>query len=178
MRLLIAMALATTTTALPAAADYWNYNDWHVSVERVDTGEDLRVTCYAHTGGDGAPVWALEVSNADAGPPTYFPAPRLIEFAPRHHRTTMKDQQTIEFQFDTGRLVYGEAVAYMNDDGLFQAESSPQPNSVLSMLMAMRRGSSVEARADNQHIATASLSGFTDAYGKMMDECGFSLAMN
>lgn len=90
----------------------------------------------------------------------------------------MKDQQTIEFQFDTGRLVYGEAVAYMNDDGLFQAESSPRPNSVLSMLMAMRRGRSVEARADSQHIATASLKGFTAAYGKMMDECGFSLAMN
>lgn len=181
MRLLIAMALAAAP-ALPAAAaaddNYWHYDDWHVSVDRIDTGEDLRVTCYAHTGGDGNPVWAVEVSNGDAGPPEYFPTPRLIEIAPGRHQTTMYNQQAIEFTFDSGSSIHGEAVAYINDDGFFQAESAPKYSSVLSMLISMRRGTSVEARADGQIIATASLKGFTAAYGKMMDECGFALAMN
>ncbi|WIY23537.1 hypothetical protein [Parasedimentitalea psychrophila] len=177
MRLIFALALATAP-ALPATAGYWNYNDWHVSTDQIDTGEDLRVTCYAHTGGDGDPVWALEVSNGDAGPPDFFPAPRLIEIAPRHHQTVMYDQQAIEFKFDSGTNVAGQAMAYVNDEGFFQAESSPQQNSVLLMLMAMRRGSTVEAHADNKIIASASLDGFTAAYGKMMDECGFSLTMN
>ena len=177
MRLLIAMAVAMTP-ALPAAADYWNYKDWHVSVERIDTGEDLRVTCYAHTGGDGDPVWALEISNGDAGPPDFFPVPRLVEIAPRHYETVMQDQQDVKFQFDTGNTVLGRATAYLNNEGLFQAESTPDNNSVLSMLMAMRRGSKMEAIVEQQVVATASLSGFTAAYGKMMDECGFALAIN
>ena len=177
MRCLFALALATVP-ALPAAADYWNYKDWHVSVEKIDTGEDLRITCFAHTGGDGDPVWALEVSNGDAGPPEFFPSPRVIEIAPRHHRTTMQDQQSIQFQIDAGSTIQGESFAYLNDDGLFQAEGVPLHNSILSMLILMRRGHELEARAGSRLIATASLAGFSAAYGKMMDECGFPLAMN
>jgi len=177
MRVFLALALAAAP-ALPATAGYWNYNDWHVSVDKIDTGEDLRITCYAHTGGDGDPVWALEVSNGDAGPPDYFPSPRLIEIAPRHHQTMMYNQQAIEFVFDSGSTIHGQAEAHVNDEGLFQAESSPQHNSVLTMLMAMRRGTTVEAHGDSEIIATASLKGFTAAYGKMMDECGFALSMN
>lgn len=178
--LMISLALATAP-AFPVAAiggDYWNYKDWHVSVNRIDTGEDLRITCYAHTGGDGDPVWALEVSNGDAGPPDFFPAPRIIEIAPSHHQTAMQDQQAVRFQFDTGSSIQGEASAYINDEGFFQAEGAPLPNSVLSMLMSMRRSDSVEAHIGPNVIATASLAGFTAAYGKMMDECGFSLAMH
>jgi len=181
MRLLIALALAAAPalpTSAATAANYWHYDDWHVSVDRVDTGEDLRTTCYAHTGGDGDPVWALEVSNGDAGPPDYFPAPRLIEIAPGHHLTAMHDLQSIEFEFDSGSSVHGDVIAYINDEGLYQAESSPAHNSVLTMLISMRHGSTVDARADGQVIATASLKGFTAAYGKMMDECGFTLALN
>jgi hypothetical protein len=179
MRKFLALVLAISP-ALPATAGagYWNYNDWHVSTEQIDTGEDLRVTCYAHTGGDGDPVWALEVSNGDAGPPEFFPTPRLIEIAPRHHKTVMYDQQSIEFKFDTGTSITGQAVAYVNEEGLVQAESGPQHNSVLLMLMAMRRGTTLEAHGNNEVIATASLKGFTAAYGKMMDECGFELTMN
>ena len=66
----------------------------------------------------------------------------------------------------------------MNEEGLVQAESGPQHNSVLLMLMAMRRGTTLEAHGNNEVIATASLKGFTAAYGKMMDECGFELTMN
>lgn len=177
MRLLFAFTLACAP-ALPAAANYWSYEDWHVSTEQVDTGEDLRVTCYAHTGGDGDPVWSLEVSNGDAGPPDFFPAPRLIEIAPSHHQTVMYDRQAIEFRFDSGTTFHSQAVGYVNDEGLFQAETAPPHNAVLSMLIAMRRGSTLEAYGDQQVIATASLNGFTAAYGKMMDECGFSLMAN
>jgi len=177
MRVFLALALAAAP-ALPATAGYWNYNDWHVSTDRFDTGEDIRVTCYAHTGGDGDPVWALEISNGDAGPPDFFPAPRLVEVAPRHHQTMMYDNQAIEFVFESGPTVPAQAMAYVNEDGLFQAESSPPHNSVLMMLMAMRRGTTVEALGDREVIATASLKGFTAAYGKMMDECGFTLTMN
>ncbi|NIZ61353.1 hypothetical protein DL239_10240 [Sedimentitalea sp. CY04] len=177
MRVFLALALAAAS-AVPANAGYWNYNDWHVSTDQFDTGEDVRVTCYAHTGGDGDPVWALEISNGDAGPPDFFPAPRLVEVAPRHHQTMMHDNQTIEFVFEAGPTVPAQAMAYVNEDGLFQAESSPAHNSVLMMLMAMRRGTTVEALGDSEVIATASLKGFTAAYGKMMDECGFTLTMN
>ena len=177
MRVFLALTLASVA-ALPATAGYWNYSDWHVSTDRFDTGEDIRVTCYAHTGGDGDPVWALEISNGDAGPPDFFPAPRLVEVAPRHHQTMMYDKQMIDFVFDSGATVSGQAAAFLNEDGLFQAESSPSHNSVLLMLMAMRRGTTVEAFGDSEVIATASLKGFTAAYGKMMDECGFTLTMN
>ncbi|AZV79147.1 hypothetical protein EBB79_15530 [Parasedimentitalea marina] len=177
MRLLLALAIVGAP-AVPATAGYWNYNDWHVSTDQIDTGEDLRVTCYAHTGGDGDPVWSLEVSNGDAGPPDFFPAPRLVEIAPSRHQTQMYDQQDITFEFDSGTTIQGIAEAHVNNEGFFQAESGPQYNSVVSMLIAMRRGNTVEALGDGEVIATASLAGFTAAYGKMMDECGFTLSMN
>ncbi|MFW8636342.1 hypothetical protein [Cribrihabitans pelagius] len=180
MRLLFALALATVTAApaaAAAAADYWSYRDWHTMVEVVDTGEDLRRSCTAYTGGDGMPTLRIEVSNGDAGPPYHYPVTRVRETAPRHYLTQMQPGQTVEFLFDDGGAAYGSTSVWINREGLASAESRLDPSAHLPMLQMMKSGRWVEIRADGVPLLTASLDGFTAAYGKMMDECGFSLAL-
>ncbi|MFW8594602.1 hypothetical protein [Cribrihabitans neustonicus] len=176
MRLLFALGLAAAATA-PAAAEYWSYRDWHTLVEAVATGEDLRRSCTAYTGGDGMPTLRIEVSDGDGGPPDFYPMARVTETAPRHYSTLMEPGQTVEFLFDHGGAAYGSASVWTSREGLISAESQLQPAMHLPMLLMMRSGSQVEIRTGGKPLLTASLNGFTAAYGRMMDECGFSLEL-
>lgn len=181
MRLLtapsLALVLATAAPAAATAAEYWDYRDWHVMVEAVDTGEDLRRYCTAYTGGDGMPTLRVDVSDGDAGPPFYYPMATVSETAHRHYLTQMEPGQTVEFLFDNGGAAYGSATTWINDEGLASAESRLEPSAHLPMLQMMKAGRRVEIRAGGQPVLSASLKGFTAAYGRMMDECGFSLAL-
>lgn len=169
--------------AMPAAADgYWEYRDWRVFTETVDTGEDLRTTCTALTGGDGLPSLRLSVSNGDAGPPDAYPEPALFESAPRGHSTLMQDGMAVAFVFDRQAAFYGIADGWFDDEGFAQAEARPRWQDALNMLRWMKAGQSLDIRLmhpyqEGRQVMEASLSGFTAAYGKMMDECGFSIEL-
>jgi hypothetical protein len=177
MRALFAFVLA----CLPlqgSAQHYWEYKDWRVWVEDIDTGEDLRRTCSARTGGDGAPVISLEVSNGDAGPPDFYPSPSIMERAPRHYPTLMQDGQPVRFVIDTGTVFSTTAQAWVTDEGLFEASAALSLADNLPVLQVMKRGSRLEIQTAGRTLYTASLAGFTAAYGKMMDSCGFSLSLD
>lgn len=176
-------ALLAALTALPAAADgYWEYRDWRVFSETAGTGEDLRRTCTAVTGGDGLPSLRLSITNGDAGPPHAYPQPALHESAPRGHGTLVQDGMAVAFVFDRQAAFYGIAEGWHDDQGFARAEARPRGQDALDMLRWMKAGQSLDIRLmhpyqEGREVMAASLNGFTAAYGKMMDECGFSLEL-
>lgn len=177
MRILAPLFVAIL--ALPATAqEYWEYKDWRVWTQNYDTGEDQRRNCSAWTGGDGDPTLRFDVSNGDAGPPYAYPAPLITETAPRHHSTQMQDGETIYFRMDSGAVFSGTASASFTDGGLRHAEAMIGLGDTLPILRAMKKGNTLEVQAAGRTVFHASLAGFTAAYGKMMDLCGFSLSLD
>ncbi|MBY6057326.1 hypothetical protein KUV26_06005 [Leisingera daeponensis] len=178
MRLMFA-ACAAALAASPALADYWSYKDWHVATEPHETEQDSYLTCRAWTGGDGDPLLALEVFSGDAGPPARYPMAKVQEYAPRHYPTLMQQGGTVDFIFDFDRTFSFAAGinSWISEEGLAEAESALRFQDHLPMLQAMKQGRWVEIWAGTDMFYEASLSGFTAAYGKMMDECGFDLAL-
>jgi hypothetical protein len=178
-RFSLAFAL-TLLSPLPAAAQYWQFGDWRVTVETQETSEHISQTCTAVTGGDGLPSLSLSVYSLDAGPPDYYPAPTLRESAIRGHPTLVQNGQAVGFVFDQGTAFYGIANGYLDADGFAQSETAPRWQDTASMLLWMKAGQSIDIRTVQPYgpgvpVLQASLRGFTAAYGKMMDECGFSI---
>ena len=163
--------------ATAAQTQYWDYADWTVAVRSVDTGQDLRITCTAWTGGDGDPRLVVEVSTGDALPPDHYPQPVLHETAPRGHRTMLTDGAWVMFEVD--ELVeadlywqaQGEAQAWY-EDGIPTAVARPF-GEARDLLAVMRRSGRLWVTLDGEVVYAASLSGFTAAYGKMAEQCGF-----
>ena len=169
-----AVSAAVLVTPASAENEYWDYRDWHTVRESVDTGEDLRVTCSARTGGDGYPVLSVSLTNGDVPPPDAYPSVILEEHAPRGHATVMKDGETINFIFDDGDSAQATAYGYLDNDGFAVAEAMMKSEDSLRVLQAMRRNGQIDIVGGGKLIYTASLNGFTAAYGKMAEACSFS----
>ncbi|OED48167.1 hypothetical protein [Leisingera sp. S232] len=178
MRLIMGLCLAALA-ASPGWAEYWSYKDWNVSVEPHETEQDSYLICRAWTGGDGDPVLEVSAFSGDAGPPDFYPMAKVQEYAPRHHPTLMQQGGTVDFLFDFDRSFSVEAGinSWISEEGLAEAETALRFQDHLPMLQAMQQGRWVEIWTGSNMFYEASLSGFTAAYGKMMDECGFSLAL-
>lgn len=174
MYLRSAVLLAVFATAGQAETEYWDYNDWTVMVERFDTGEDYRIICRAWTGGDGDPSFGIELSNGDALPPYYYPAPSLYEHAPRGYDTMMQDGARVLFEFDADWGTEGFVSAGFDGEGFRQATAQAHDGDSLGMLQTMRRAGTLWVTQDGEVVYAASLSGFTAAYGKMAEQCGFT----
>jgi hypothetical protein len=157
---------------------YWDFKDWRVMVTKVDTGEDFRIICRAWTGGDGDPTFGLEVSNGDALPPDHYPMPSLRESAPRGYGTMMRDGAWLLFEadvlvdVDTPWRVDATARTWRDEDGFLQAEAYPNGDG-LDLLRVMREAGKMWITMDGEVVYGASLSGFTAAYGKIAEQCGF-----
>ncbi len=182
MRRCLTLALATlpALTALPASAQFWEYGAWRVYVDTQQTTEHTSHTCSAVTGGDGMPSLSLTVHDLDAGPPADYPAPTLHENASRGQNTQIQNGQAIAFVFDKQAAFYGIANGYLDTEGFARAEVAPRWQDTDNMLLWMKAGQSidiwtVQPYAAGTQVLQVSLSGFTAAYGKMMDECGFSI---
>ena len=156
--------------------DYWDYNDWRVTVKTFKAGEDLRVNCTASTGGDGVPSLRIDVSNGDALPPHNYPVPTLHEFAPRGYDTVMQDGQRVLFEFDPGNLTEGYVTAGFDNHGIKQASARAGEGDSLWLLQTMRQADQLWITLDGEVVYGASLAGFTAAYGKIAEQCGFSTA--
>ncbi|MEO9648484.1 MAG: hypothetical protein ABJ360_21430 [Roseobacter sp.] len=169
----ISVAALISATAAQAGDQYWEYQDWTVHVQTVDTGQDVRVTCRASTGGDGDPILFLTQSNGDAGPPYHYPQPTLLENAPRGYSTLMREGARVLFQFDVDWYTEGFALAGFTQEGIMQAVAQAHPGDSLGLLQTMRRAGTLWVTMDGEVVYAASLSGFTAAYGKMAEQCGF-----
>jgi len=72
--------------------------------------------------------------------------------------------------------------AGFDEEGFARAEARPRSQDALDMLRWMKAGHSLDIRLlhpyqEGRQVMEASLDGFTAAYGKMMDECGFSIEL-
>ncbi|WP_162617211.1 hypothetical protein [Litorivita pollutaquae] len=156
-----------------SAQGFWEYEDWRVWVEEVDTGEDLRRTCTAMTGGDGDPSVSIAFSNGDAGPPTVFPSVVIREHAPRHYQTGMRDGQAAYVRFDDEDTVEGVVRGYL-DEGVFEVAEITYHHPVSQwVLEAMRRNYQMDTVVEHKVYFSAFLNGFSAAYLKAAVECGF-----
>ncbi|QHQ34218.1 hypothetical protein [Algicella marina] len=175
--LLLALTLLISASAR-AEAVWYDYRNWTVIVETVDTGEDLRVTCTARTGGDGLPTLKLEVSNGDALPPGYYPEVALEESAIRGYPTVMNETMTVYFETDSGWKSDAGVAAWRDDEGFAHARAVIFGGSAanLALLREMRQAGKLWVTSDGEVIHAASLAGFTAAYGKVAEQCGFSAA--
>ncbi len=175
----LSLALATLA-ALPATAQSWEYGAWRVYAATQDTTEHSSRSCTAITGGDGLPSLSLSVMNLDAGPPDDYPEPTLHESAARGYSTQLQNGQAVGFVFDGQAAFYGIADGYLGADGFAQAVVSPRWQDTINMLLWMKAGQNIDIRTvqpygAGEQVMQVSLSGFTAAYGKMMDECGFDI---
>jgi hypothetical protein len=176
---LLATVFCCTLAFQATAQSYFDFKDWTVHVEDVDTGQDLRRTCTAATGGDGLPRLALSVSDGDAGPPAFYPVPLFEEYAPRGYSTQIDAGDSVIFEFDDGTGADTMVETGREDHVFPYAHVRPFPRDVLWMLQSMQSGATVTFYRSNnvlparEHVYSASLSGFTAAYLKMMESCGF-----
>ena len=173
MRLIIFCLLALSAGS--AWADgYWEYGSWRVTVQEMDTGEDLRRTCSAATGGDGAPSAVISVSNGDAGPPDYFPVLLIREQAVRHHQTVLQDGQPVYIRFDDEDVMDGVVAGFVDDEGFANAEIAFDHPQSQWVLRAMRKNGQFDVVVNGEVFMYVFLDGFTAAYLKMAEECGFT----
>lgn len=171
-------SLAALAAFLPAGrgnadVQYWDYQDWHVTVETIDGEEDFMIDCVAQTGGDGDPALTVSLFNLDAGPPTNFPAPTLNERAVRGSPTVMQDGQRVVFQTDANWQTEGYVAAGRDEDGFAWAAAMPVESANLTLLQSMRQGRTMWIVVEGEVIYAASMNGFTAAYAKISEQCGF-----
>ena len=173
------VATALTAPATPASAQgrqvsYDTYGDWRASVMQVESSEESWRECRASTGGDGLPSLSVEFRQYDAGPPDFFPPVEIRESAARGYKTQMQQGGQVTFTFDDGERY---AAIARNDiaEGVFQtATASPDQSQTLSVLQGMRRAVRLDIAFQGNLVLSASLKGFTAAYGKVAEACGFS----
>lgn len=174
LTILAACSAAVFASSAGAQTSYWDFQDWRVAIERFDTGEDNRVNCTAWTGGDGEPAFRIEISNGDVRPPDFYPAAELHENAPRGYQTVLQNRQKVVFEFDTYRTNNGSVFANRDDEGFAHAVARTRQHDNLAMLRTMRHAGTMWAVVEGDVVFAASLRGFTDAYGKIAEQCGFS----
>ncbi|MEM5583282.1 hypothetical protein WNZ15_12525 [Roseibium sp. AS2] len=160
-------------TSAQAAEQYFDYKDWTVLIETVDTGEDLRITCSMWTGGDGDPTVGFSISNGDALPPGVFPGVQLTERAIRGYATVLQNDEKVNFVFDDGDSAQATVFAGFDEDGFAFAKTNfPFENNQI-VLQAMQRNGQIDIVGPGGLVYTASLNGFTASYRKVAEQCGF-----
>jgi hypothetical protein len=176
MRTLFTALALCSPAVCQADVQYFDYKDWSVIVETVDTGEDMRMTCRAFTGGDGMPSMGFEMSNGDAGPPAAYPVPTLREVIYRGYPTPFQDGLQVTFVPDNGAVTTGQVSVGFDESDFPWAIAQPAQNDSLQLLQSMRRSHAMSFTiAGEPFHFTASMSGFTAAYGKMAEQCEFSI---
>lgn len=173
---LVDWGLVPAEQADPVAhTGYWQYGDWHVAVDEVDSYEDgTYYSCTAWTGGDGEPRVSVSISALDVGPPTAYPGVVVEEFAPRGYNTFMQDGQSAYVWFEDEDTIDSEVISYYDDDGILHADLPFYSPTSQWVLQAMRRNGQMDVVVEGQVFTTFWLNGFTASYLKMMEGCGFT----
>lgn len=168
------LVLSAATVQAASAQDFWSYKDWNVSVELVPSEEDDYKQCVIFTGGDGLPTVSAEFFSGDAGPPYSYPEVTVEERAIRGYATVMKNDDQIAFTFDDGSVIRGAVEAVVDEDGFAVASGRAGQQDNLPALQAMRSNAEATVSGPGYEVTTVSLNGFSAAYLKMAEVCGFS----
>ncbi|QJF52753.1 hypothetical protein [Roseobacter ponti] len=174
MRLFI-LILCICLPGWAASEEHWVFGDWRVHV-RDASGDHI---CTASTGGGGASWMFLRTRSGDTGPPWRYPVPVFGEYAGSGGALRIRAGDRVVFDFGRDgearvRLKTGE----QRGAGPF-AEARPEAFDVPWMLGSMRAGDTLRVYRSaggavrREHLFTASLNGFTAAYEKMLEACGY-----
>ncbi|MEM5469144.1 hypothetical protein [Celeribacter marinus] len=170
---LIYAAMAVLVFAAGACAEgYWEYGSWRVTTVEHDTQEDLLRFCIASTGGDGEPSVFVEFMDHDAGPPDAYPSVVFTETAPRGFQTQMQDSMTGYVIFDSYERADAAPFTYVDEDGFAMARVRFDDSQW--MLQRMQANGRMDLVVAGRPVMAAQLNGFTAAYLKAADECGFT----
>lgn len=163
-----------TLAPAKAAEQQWTFGDWQVMVSKVDTGEDLRITCTIQTVGNEigtARALKVSLSNGDALPPDYFPGIVLEEVAGKPAGLQAGDNVVVEF--DKGGSFMGVADVSTNEAGQPVMAVWIDDGGKPGIMKAMRASNHALFRVNNVTAQVSSLKGFTASYLKMSEQCGF-----
>ncbi len=158
----------------PATAQgFWEYGSWRVLVQEIDTGEDLRRTCTAITGGDGLPSVTVAFSNGDAGPPDFFPTVTVHEYASRGYDTVLQGGQSAYIRFDDEQVMDSVVTTYVTEDVFANAEIAFDHPISQWVLQSMRTNGQMDVVVEGKVFIYTYLDGFTASYLKAAEQCGF-----
>jgi len=159
---------------------WFSYKDWSGSTETVlSGGGDWVTNCEIHTGGDGDS--SISVSQMWGEP---MPSVVYSEATARGYATQLQGEQEVTWAVSVGNEVRnfaGSSYTGFSESGIPFAEntvnSTYQGREVDNILTAFAKGRKVMLIDDYSggDLHTASLSGFTAAYRKMSQWCGFSV---
>lgn len=86
----------------------------------------------------------------------------------------MKNNDQIAFTFDDGSVIRGAVEAVIDEDGFAVASGRAGQQDNLPALQAMRSNAEATVSGPGYEVITVSLNGFSAAYLKMAEVCGFS----
>lgn len=164
-------AWAQTT---PAAPKTETFGKWSTIVDELNTGEDVRKTCAASTafldanGTSG--TLTLSISNGDVLPPDGYPA---LVIAVRNNDLPKGEKIPAVFGDDKGKV---KATVRASSDAGGQWMMDNKKESMLALLRAMRRASTLDVVFADKPVTTVSMDGFTKAYRSLGVSCGFPTA--
>jgi hypothetical protein len=156
------------------------YKDWVASSDTLLSGGGDWVTeCRIHTGGDGDSTISVSQMWGEPEPSIVF-----SEATARGYPTQLQGQQEVSWKVLVGNKAYnfaGTTDTGVSESGIPYAEntvnSTYQGGETNRILTAFARGSKVLLMDEYSggDLYTGSLSGFTAAYRKMSEWCGFSV---
>ncbi|WP_156453203.1 hypothetical protein [Polycladidibacter stylochi] len=182
MRLLLFLVMSFVVSTLKVNAEpkpTFSFHDWTVYIDEVDTGEDVRLTCNAFTRaigrrGRGQPTVTLSISNGDVGPPHVYPHIYYEDFTHNGRRPVISVEKPTRFVFDNGIIIPALGHGFTDEYNIKRATATAAPELLQPLLRAMRRNKTMSIYGGDQLSIKISLRGFTAAYIKLMDVCGFS----
>ena len=158
-----ALAGAAMLGAAQATPQKATFRDWTASLDEVNTGEDVRLTCTAQTAApDGSWTLRLAISNGDVMPPDAYP----------------------QIVIAGAGLAKGEGLAvafsfgdeHIDAKGLSDGKELMVDNAKatsLALLRAMAAGDKLDIAVAGISAPPLSLAGFTASYRKLGSWCGF-----
>ncbi|MER9234418.1 hypothetical protein NKI56_20355 [Mesorhizobium sp. M0622] len=162
-------AALAQTEPTPAAPKTETFGRWSITVDEVNTGEDVRKTCAASTvffdanGTSG--TLTLAISNGDVLPPEGYPS---LIIAVKNSDLPKGENIPVVFRDVNDKI---KTSFHLSADGQWMMNNKTE--TTLAVLRAMRRTSALDVSFADKPVATISMDGFTKAYRYLGTSCGF-----
>lgn len=168
----IAAAAFTLFATGVMAYDSADYQDWTAETEENGGATE----CTARTGGDGDPTLSLYTNSLEMTPPDLYPGVTFSEVVYRNTASALTDGMTVTFDVPGQGRFTATAETGLDEYDFPTASATVPGDTSLPLLKAMRAADSVRIvlEGETDPTWTMSLNGFTAAYGKMAEYCGFT----
>ena len=163
----------------------WTFGDWQVHIEKIDTGEDFRVTCTIQTVGNAIGkarrLYAIVTNGGDVLPPEIYPQVMLEEITTGSERAGILPGDVIDVEVDGIVVTQAPTDSYKDPQGRTVTLVTVSEPTDASILRSMRKGEDMVFRVNigtmkQGAFQVSSLKGFTASYLKMAEQCSFPSA--